>query len=94
MDLINTAEFALPLGLSDYKDPLKRELWKNVRLGGKYKLGTAQKESYILIDLEGQFEGYEISKCSVVNQMEYSAFTASLSQWQNALKDYFDWYDK
>jgi len=93
VDLIQTAEFALPDGNErDWKDPLDVSLWKKITLGGQYSLGPSKKQANILIRLLGEPDGYHVGDCRVVTDQEYSDFNARLAQWRKLLQDYHDVY--
>lgn len=107
LDLVNTAEFALPTGSSDYSNPLRNSLWNTVRLGGSYivgktpperrgsdSLGTETDRVDILIDLRGSKSGYGVRKCWVADREEFARFEKSLTAWREALKTYYSYYDE
>jgi hypothetical protein len=89
IDLIETAEFALPSG-DDWKDPLQASLWKKATLGGQYLIGPDRKPTNVLIKLFGQKEGYYIEKCWVANEKEYADFERRMEEWQQVLAAYYD----
>jgi len=93
IDLIQTAEYSLPLGSTDYTDPLLNSLWKKVELGGEYRLNN-KKSIKILIKLLGKTEGYEVDKCWIATDEEYDTFQNDLEKWRNALIEYYDVYEK
>jgi len=91
IDLIQTAEFALPSGdNNDWKNPIQTSLWEKVTLGGQYLIGADQKPTNVLIKLTGQEEGYDIEKCWVANDEEYAKFEQRMQEWRQALADYYD----
>lgn len=92
LDLIQTAEFALPSGSDDWKNPLEESLWKKVTLGGQYLIGSNRKLTNVLIKLSGRREGYYIDKCWVADDEEYAHFEQKMQEWQGVLADYFDVY--
>jgi hypothetical protein len=93
VDLIQTAEYALPEGdESDWKNPLDISLWKNVTLGGQYLLGQESTPVNVLVKLTGRSEGYYIDKCWLATDGDYSKFQEKLSKWQEALSYYYDVY--
>ena len=95
VDLIQTAEFALPHGdESDWKDPLDISIWKKVTLGGQYLLGPYKTPVNILIQLSGKEDGYYIDECKIANDKEYSEFSGRLIKWREILSDYYDVYKK
>lgn len=94
IDLLQTAEFALPdLKESDWKDPLNPEIWKNVTLGGQYTLGRDNEKINILINLQSEFAGYVIMNCKVVSDEEYNQFMDKLNRWKQVLNDYYDFFE-
>ena len=90
LDLIHTAEYALPLGDDDYSFPLDEKLWADVEIGGKYLIGNDKQPTNILIKLTGEPTGYKIEKCWIASTEEYRHFETQLFTWQNALKEYYD----
>lgn len=93
VDLIQTAEYALPSGdEDDWKDPIQVSLWEEVTLGGQYLLGTDRKPVNILIKLTGKSDGYYIDECKVASDQDFSKFSAQFSKWRQALQDYYDVY--
>jgi hypothetical protein len=94
VDLLNTAEEAVPTGSSDYKRPLERGLWSNVILGGIYKDKKLGSEFKILITLIGNTNGYIVEKCWVASDSEYADYQNKLKIWKQALYDYYDVLEK
>lgn len=95
VDLLQTAEFALPDGdEKDWKDPLEISLWKNVTLGGQYFLGPDKKQVNIIIELTGRTDGYYIKECKIVDDKEFSDFNTYINKWQQTLINYYDVYVK
>jgi len=92
IDLIQTAEYAVPRN-PDYDDPISAQQWNRVKLGGKYYLGNDNQTSNILVELRGSRDGYTIRDASVVNQTAYNEFLDELSEWQNALWEYYDVFE-
>jgi len=90
LDLIQTAEFTLPSGSDDWKDPLEESLWEKVTLGAQYLIGPNRKLTNVLIKLSGRREGYYIDKCWVANDEEYAHFEQRMQEWQQVLVDYYD----
>jgi hypothetical protein len=90
LDLLQSAEYALPLGADDYSFPLEKGLWTEVEIGGKYYIGKDKQPTNILIRLEGEESGYKIVKCWVAGKDEYGAFESRLFQWRSALNDYYN----
>ncbi|NQS98044.1 MAG: hypothetical protein HQ591_06290 [candidate division Zixibacteria bacterium] len=93
IDLIKTAEYALPIGYNDWRDdPLKKSLWSKVLLGGKYLLGARKKPINIMVRLEGYPKGYEIKGCWIASDKEFSEFQVKMKKWRKKLQDYFSVY--
>jgi hypothetical protein len=91
LDLIQTAEYALPSGNSDdWKKPIEISLWEKVTLGGQYRLGPGGKQTNVLIKLSGKVEGYYVDACWIATDQQYAEFQQRFSRWQNALADYYD----
>lgn len=91
-DLIQTAEFALPQR-PNYRNPLDIEQWRRVRLGGIYYVGNDTEVTYIIVELRGSTNGYSIQSANAVNLREYNSFIEDLGKWQNALSNYFDFFE-
>ncbi len=95
VDLIQTAEYALPDGdEKDWKDPLDISLWKEVTLGSQYFLGPQKTPVDILIELKGKSDGYYINECKIATSKEFSEFNTKLIKWREILSDYYDVYKK
>lgn len=93
VDLIQTAEYALPSGSEDdWTDPIQISLWEKVTIGGQYLLGADRKPVYVLIKLVGKSDGYYIDECKVASDEEFSKFSAQFSKWRQVLQDYYDVY--
>ena len=93
IDLIQTAEYALPAGdEKDWNDPIQLSLWKKATLGGQYLLGPKKKPVNVIIELSGKSDGYYFDDCQVVSDAEYTKFQERLSKWQNLLYNYYDVY--
>lgn len=91
VDLIQTAEYALPDGNEkDWLNPLDTELWRKVTLGGKYLLGTTEKPINILIYLSGKSDGYYIDECKVVSDTEFKEFDRKFKSWHTVLAQFYD----
>ncbi|MDX9858752.1 MAG: hypothetical protein RBT76_13255 [candidate division Zixibacteria bacterium] len=93
VDIVQTAEYALPTGAKDYKDPVDLDLWRRAVLGGKYLLGDSQEPTYVLVELYGYEHAYQVNSCRVVTAAEFANFESSLTEWRNRLHDYFDMFE-
>jgi len=95
VDLIQTAEYALPAGdEKDWRNPLQISFWKHVTLGGQYSLGPDKRSINILIELTGKSNGYYIDKCKIADDKEFSDFNNRLQKWREALYNYYDVYKR
>ena len=94
VDLVSTAEHALPTGMKKWKDPTDTKLWKKAKLGGRYRLGADGEVLNIMVELSGTEAGYTVRKAYVATDEQYASFEADLSRWKQALKDYYDFYEK
>jgi hypothetical protein len=92
LDLVTTAEIALPAGDEDWSDPLKRDLWKKVTLGARYRLTPDEKPVAVLVRLTGDWFGYTVKDCRIATDAEFSAFESDLARWQETLREYFKVY--
>jgi hypothetical protein len=93
LDLIRTAEIALPTGDDDWKDPLRSYLWSKVTLGGKYLIGPDARPVNVLVFLTGSSQGYTVEECKQASPAEFNAFESNLQAWNDTLTSYFDFYD-
>jgi hypothetical protein len=91
-DLLQTADFALPRGSTDYSHPLDDVLWKRVQIGGEYMLTSGTKVR-VLIDLVAHAWGYEVTKCRVAKDKEWILHTEKITKWKMALEEYFDFWE-
>jgi hypothetical protein len=96
IDLIRTAEYALPSGkkVSDWRNPADIYLWRTATLGGKYLIGPRKDQINVLINLTGEPSGYLIKSCRIVDDAEYSVFKNNYDLWVKTLNDYYDFYEK
>ncbi|MFA5834360.1 MAG: hypothetical protein WDA22_12865 [Bacteroidota bacterium] len=95
VDLIQTAEYALPDGNEkDWNDPLEISLWKKVTLGGQYYLGPEKTPVNIIIKLFGKSDGYYITECKIATENEFSEFNKKLISWREVLTNYYDVYKR
>ncbi len=94
VDLMQTAEYALPTGSKNWDNPLKSVLWSKVKLGGQYILEPKKEQINIIMNFTGHRGGYFIDKCDVVSDAEYSEFRIEMDRWQQTLEDYYDVYEK
>lgn len=93
VDLLQTAEYALPRGNeSDWKYPLNELLWDHATIGGQYLLGAQKTPINILIKLIGQNFGYYIEECKIVSDKEFEQYNNKLKKWQEALASYYDMF--
>ncbi len=93
IDLLQTAEYALPKGSKTYSNPMSSILWSKAQLGGAYQLGDNGEEVLLLIDLVGESAGYVVKECRIASESEYAEHLNLMTNWQNALRNYFDIYD-
>lgn len=95
IDLIENSEFALPMGnIDDWLNPLNEKIWKELTIGGKYKIGDVSKPVNAIIKLYGTDTGYIVDECNIVNDSEFNKFETNLSNWKNSVKTFFDFYVK
>ena len=93
IDLLQTAEYALPSGtVDDWKDPIRISLWKKVTLGGQYLMGPEKKPVNVIMKLSARSIGYFVDECYAASDEDYAIFSAQLSKWKQALADYYDVY--
>jgi len=94
MNLILTAEYALPIGNRNYKNPLEKSNWAKVQLGGIYYLGEDNLPVNILITLRGESKGYCVENCKIVSVDEYLRYEDKLLEWQQAVSKMYDVYER
>jgi hypothetical protein len=92
IDLMQTAEYVLPLGMKNYDNPLNNSLWSKIQLGGIYQLSD-EKQIKILIKLKGEKSGYLVDKCWIATDEEFTEFENHLNNWRDSLIDYYDVYE-
>jgi hypothetical protein len=92
LDLMESAEYALPTGGS-FRDPLNRDIWSDVLIGGTYTLSPSMEEVHVLVDLRGQERGYLVERCWIADAEEFAEFRGRLREWQRALSEYYDVYE-
>lgn len=91
IDLMHTAEFALPTG-GDYSKPLDIDIWSDVELGGTYLIAPSMRRVNLLIRLTGQKSGYAVDRCWEASDSDYAQFQQKMSEWRQALAAYYDVY--
>jgi len=94
VDLVQTAEVALPLGLKALKDPLNQDNWSAVMLGGRYRLLPSNDTVSVLMKLKGNQNGYLATNCWIASDDKYTEFLRKVSQWKQAVADYADVFKK
>lgn len=90
VDLIQTAEYALPSGSNSFSDPFDSRLWRKAKLGGTYILEPGGNKVNIIVKLKGHPEGYLVDRCFIASDLEFEEFQEDLRRWQNALQAYCD----
>lgn len=93
VDLIQTAEYVLPLGMGNYNNPLKNSLWSEIQLGDIYQLSD-NEQIKILIKLKGEKNGYLVNKCWVATDEDFAEFEMNLKKWRDSLIDYYDVFEE
>jgi hypothetical protein len=92
VDLMQTAEYVLPLGMKNYDNPLNNSLWSKIQLGGIYQ-SSNKVQIKILIKLTGEKSGYLVDKCWIATDEEFTEFEKNLKKWRDSLIDYYDVYE-
>jgi hypothetical protein len=94
-DLIETAEYAVPRGVSSkyWNNPLNPDLWSKVELGRKYTFPNG-KSVNVIIKLYGRLEGYLVHECRVVSDSEFQAFDTDMKKWWQALESYYSVFQR
>jgi hypothetical protein len=94
-DLIETAEYAVPRGVSSkyWDNPLNPDLWSKVELGRKYTYPNG-KSVNVIIKLYGKAEGYLVDECKVVSDSEFEAFDTDMKKWWQALENYYNVFQR
>jgi len=94
VDLIQTAEFAVPNGTEkEWINPLNLALWEKVTLGGQYYLGPTKMPINIIVRLEGKPDGYYVRECKLVSEEEYKEFQNKLAKWSQILTDFYNVFE-
>jgi hypothetical protein len=86
VDLIDTAEYALPLGR---KGPKR---WSSVMLGGRYLVGPGKEPVPVLLQLDGMITNYVVKRAYVATPEQFKQYEASLAVWRSELSQYYDVY--
>lgn len=95
MDLLQTAEYATPIGSeADWKNPTQEHLWRKATLIGKYQLGEDKKPINVVISLIGTPSSYSVQECKLVSDDEYRAHQLRYDSWIRALQSYFQIFDR
>ncbi|MDA3950877.1 MAG: hypothetical protein PF508_16845 [Spirochaeta sp.] len=92
VDLLQTAEFAVPYGFSLPSSPISSGNWKSVELGGTYLLGPDEEQIRVIIRLTGMSDYYFISEAKVANDEEWTEFVERWEEWQAKIDEFFDMY--
>ena len=93
VDLMQTAEYVLPVGMKNYDNPLRNSLWNKIQLGGIYQLSD-KEQIKILIKLTGKKNGYIVDKCWIATDEEFTEFEKNLENWRDSLIDYYDVFEE
>ncbi|MDP3113239.1 MAG: hypothetical protein Q8M98_00555 [Candidatus Cloacimonadaceae bacterium] len=94
LDLIETAEYAIPKGAQkDWKDPTDPRLWTATTLIGRYYLGDDKTPVNIVIDLIGTIDSYIVDSCRLVSHEEYIKYQNKYDLWIKTLTEYYDFFE-
>jgi len=93
VDLIQTAEFAFPLGETEWGDPLAPDLWTKVAIGGTYALAPSGETAHVIVTMVGERAGYEIESVRRVSGSEFADYEDALARWRSRLVDYYDVFE-
>jgi hypothetical protein len=94
LDLIQTAEYALPGAGSDWKNPFQISHWSDATLGGQYFLGNPQKPISILINVTLKDDCYVVDKCWIPTPVDFKEFQDKMLRYKRALKNYYTVFEK
>ena len=92
IDLITTAEYAIPMGKFSSKNIMDEYLWERVQIGHQYLIGPENRKVHLLINMVGRREGYIIDKCWVASDDEFMEYQSKLLNWKIALDEYYNLY--
>lgn len=94
IDLIRTAEYAIPSGTEkDWRDPTQKSLWNQVTLIGRYYLGQDETPVNVVIDLQGSLNYYIVNKCRLVSDKKYQQYLDKYDAWKRTLVDYYSFFE-
>ncbi len=94
LDIIQTAEYALPVGREDYSDPVDLDLWKKVTLFGKYQVGDNKQPVNAVVELHGTSTHYEVARCWIASETEYSSLQVKMAAWMLKLRGYYSMFEE
>lgn len=94
IDLIQTAEYAIPAGYKkELKDPTDVKIWSSASLIGKYYIGNDNKAVNVLIELSGSQNCYKVVKARLLTDNDYRTYQANYINWVNMLNSYYNFYE-
>jgi hypothetical protein len=94
LDLIQTAEYALPGAGTDWKNPVQLSNWNDATLGGQYFLGTPQKPVTIMINVTLKEDCYVVDKCWIPTPLDFKEFQDKMLRYKRVLKNYYNVFEK
>lgn len=94
VDLIQSADMVVPIGLDVWTNPASPMLWSSLLLGSEFELGPDGDRVYAMIELSGRTSGYLVRKAWLADQEEYTEYLNALDDWRNAVSDYYDWFER
>lgn len=86
VDLIHTAENAVPTGKVYYKDPLNPSAWRSVLLLRKYYLNRTNTPVNVMIKLTLETDGYHVRKCWLAKDKEFDKYYKNQRTWIRMLE--------
>ena len=94
VDLIQTAEYAIPLSSGEITNPLDNTIWQETQIGKKYYLlpGNIKKNVLIHLALDKKNNVYIIEKCLTVSDDKFEEFIIKRDKWKALLKEYYNVY--
>jgi hypothetical protein len=94
MDLLQTAEYAIPNGSeTDWEDPTQSRLWNKATLIGRYHIGSSKEPVNVVVNLSGTTSKYLVKECLLVSDEAFRAYQAKYDSWKQALQRYYQFFE-
>jgi hypothetical protein len=90
IDLVETAESALPNGIGDSKNLFDTKIWNEITLGGLYAISGKTKKIIILLSITPV--GYITTSCKEASDYEWRKYQSDLEIWNSKLRENWSMY--